>query len=66
MMDDASLAGAIQRTEYACRVCGSEWSYGVTRLPDPDQLRQEAEQLEQLATDVEESRLAARIREGLA
>lgn len=45
---------------YECPVCGARESYGVERLPDPDQVRDRAEQLEQLADELETSELASR------
>lgn len=39
--------------EWRCPRCGAVEGIGVRELPDPDRLREQAEELEQLADEIE-------------
>lgn len=54
--------GGMRVDTYECPVCEYRESYGLERLPDPDRLRDRADDLEQLAEEIETSELAARLR----
>lgn len=60
MMQEISR-GTLVETHYECPTCGYEDIYGPYRLPDPELLRSRAEELEDLAEQVESSELAVAI-----
>lgn len=47
------LVDDVYISTYECSTCGCRWSYGIESLPDPDRLRGEAEDLEQIADELE-------------
>lgn len=53
--------GGLEVETWRCPLCHYRESYGLERLPDPDRLRDRAEDLEAIADQVENSELAAAI-----
>lgn len=67
MMDLVSGYGALRTDHFVCPGCGLEWIFGIHKLPDPDKLRAEADELQDIADEIEAGEgLAGRIRRALA
>lgn len=59
VMDDVGRAG-VGPPQWVCPTCGAEESYGIEKLPDPEQLVQKGEELIELAEELDGGSVLAR------